>query len=127
LPYESGSTSGFTLLETLLAAVALSLFAVAIIPSLANIASRTNERHLTLDRTEFARSFFAEYSSTGQSGSVTGIYEDRFAYNLEVTDQPPPEPGPFDEVIALYRLDLTVEDLRFGGEDSFVAVIARDR
>ncbi|WP_207209220.1 hypothetical protein [Loktanella sp. IMCC34160] len=96
-------------------------------PALIGAARGPQERLRALERAEFARSFFDQAEVLGAFAATEGTYEDRFHYTLAASDQPSAGPSRFDSLVALTRLDMTVEDQVYGGRDSFTRVIAHER
>lgn len=118
------SKAGYTLLETLLALACLALIGIPILTVFGAVSRLESASETVLEQTEFARSLIEEVTVTRSHLSESGLFGDRFAYEIVFTPEPLPQENQFGTALDLYRVSVVVDDISRGGnqfqEDYFI-------
>ena len=103
------ANKGFTLLEALLAAAILSLFAFPIIGAFSAAAEQDQRRLAELVMHEFAISLLEERVATRDFEPGGGTYEKRFAYTVSANPYDRRSETRFDDLISFTQLTVSVQ------------------
>lgn len=117
---------GFSLLEALLAAAILAIFALPVLSAFSRAAEQGRPRTDQFDKFEFAVSILEERVALRDFSAETGVYENRFSFEVTAVPYQPETITRFDDLISFTELTVRADMIDDAGDPVEISqIVAR--